>query len=204
VVARARPRARHDAGLEPFDWVRISLVLTLVVVSSGAALTVAGLLREGPLRDIGWADRRLEGFDVEHPPVGAREIVVNAVGVPTTACTLEVRVEVRETRDAVVLGPVHSREPRLPFTAPGCAGGVVRDEGRVRGVVRLDAPLDGRRIVRAADSLPVRQLEPASTPSAATASATPSTTPVSTSTPTPTPSGGASPSPTPSPSGQGG
>jgi len=199
VVARARPRARHDAGLEPFSWVRISLVLTLVVVSSGAALTVAGLLREGPLRDIGWADRRLEGFDVEHPPVGAREIVVNAVGVPTKACTLEVRVEVRETRDAVILGPVHSREPRLPFTAPGCAGGVVRDEGRVQGVVRLDAPLDGRRIVRAADSLPVRQLEPASPPSA-TPSVTPPATTGPTPTPSPTPSGGASPAPSPTPS----
>jgi len=161
VAARARPRARHDAGLEPFDWVRISLVLTLVAVSSAAGLAVAGLMRQGPLRDIGWADRRLEGFDVEQPPEGAREIAVNAVGVPGAACTLEVEVEVRETRDAVFLGPVHSREPRLPFTAPGCEGGVERPDGRVQGVARLGAPLDGRRILRASDSRPVRQLQPA-------------------------------------------
>jgi hypothetical protein len=200
-AARARPRARHDAGLEPFDWVRVSLVLTLVVVSSGAALAVAGLVRQGPLRDIGWADRRLEGFEVERPPEGAREIAVNAVGVPRSACTLEVTVEVRETRDAVILGPVHSREPRLPFTAPGCAGGVESDDGRVQGVVRLGAPVDGRRILRAADSRPVRQLEPAAPSPSATPPATPSGTP----SPSPTPSSSQSPtsspslSPTPSP-----
>ena len=170
--ARARPRARHDAGVEPFDWVRISLVLTLMIVSSGAALVVAGLVRQGPLRDIGWAERRLEGIEVERPPHDARVIAVNAVGVPSSVCTLEVRVEVHETRDTVLLGPVHSREPRLPFTAPGCEGGVVRDGGRVQGVVRLDAPVDGRAILDAADRRPVRQLDP---PPPSTPSTTPST-----------------------------
>lgn len=193
-AARARPRARHDAGLEPFDWVRVSLVLTLVVVSSGAALAVAGLVRQGPLRDIGWADRRLEGFDVERPPEGAREIAVNAVGVPRSACTLEVTVEVRETRDAVILGPVHSREPRLPFTAPGCAGGVESSEGRIQGVVRLGAPVAGRRILRAADSRPVRQLEPA----APSPSPIPSQSPTPPRSPSPSPSSSPSQSPTPS------
>jgi hypothetical protein len=200
---RARPRARHDAGLEPFDWVRISLVLTLVLVSSGAALAVAGFLRQGPLGDIGWAERRLEGFDVEQPPDDARAIAVNAVGVPSTACTLEVTVEVRETRDAVILGPVHSREPRLPFTAPGCDGGVERRDGRVQGVARLGAPVDGRRILRAADRRPVRQLDPAPpspspTPSPGrSAAASPSPTPSLSPSLSPSPSPSLSPTPTP-------
>jgi hypothetical protein len=186
--------------VEPFDWVRISLVLTLVAVSSGAALTVAGLGRQGPLRDIGWADRRLEGFEVERPPEGAREIAVNAVGVPSSACTLEVRVAVRETRDAVILGPVHSREPRLPFTAPGCAGGVERPDGRVQGVARLGAPVDGRRILRAVDSRPVRQLDPSPPSPSPTPSATPSQAPSQTPSQTPAPTPSQSPSPSPPPS----
>jgi hypothetical protein len=177
----ARPRARHDVGVEPLDWVRISLVLTLVAVSSGGALAVAGLARQGPLRDIGWTDRRLEGFEVQRAPSDAREIAVNAAGVPSSACTLEVTVEVRETRDAVILGPVHSREPRLPFTAPGCAGGVRQVEGRVVGIARLGAPLAGRPILDASDRAPVRQLDRLPVPPL----------------PSPTPSPGPEPSGTP-------
>ncbi len=145
---RRRPRARHDVGVEPLDWFRIGLVLTVVLVASGGGLTVAGLLRQGPLRDIGWTDRRLERIAVESPGQGDRFLGIGAA-VPASSCTLELTVDVVETSTEVLVGPVRSREPRLPFTAPDCAGGRERVNGRVYAVAPLAAPVGTRDVLNA-------------------------------------------------------
>jgi hypothetical protein len=178
-----RPRARHDVGAEPLDWFRIGIVLTVVLLASGGGLTVAGLLRQGPLRDIGWTDRRLEGFAMERAPKTSYVIGVGAA-VPASSCTLEVTVEVVETRKEVLLGPVRGREPRLPLTAPECADGGARENGRVYGVARLSAPVGDRNVLDArtrqkvevvqprAERTPAADVPPQRTP---TATATPAT-----------------------------
>jgi hypothetical protein len=147
-VSGRKPRARHDVGVEPLDWVRIGMVLTAVLLASGGGLAAAGLMREGPLRDIGATDRTLEDFEVERPPATSRTVGVG-VAVPESRCVLEVTVEVLETPQQVVLGPVHTREPRLPFTAFDCADGVPHQRGRVYGVARLDREVGARQVVTA-------------------------------------------------------
>ena len=158
-VHSRRPRARHDVGVEPFDWFRIGLVLTLAVVASGGGLVAAGLLRQGPLRDIGWTDRRLERFYVERPSRDSYVIGVGAA-VPASSCTLEVTVEVFETSDEVLVGPVHGRQPRLPITAPECEDGGARYLGRVYGVARLSRPLGDREVLDARTRGAVRVVVP--------------------------------------------
>ena len=184
-VYSRRPRARHDVGTEPLDWFRIGVVLTVVLFASGGGLAVAGLLRQGPLRDIGWTDRRLEGFAVERAPSSSYAIGVGAA-VPASSCTLEVTVEVVETRSEVLLGPVRGREPRLPLTAPECAEGGKRENGRVYGVARLSAPVGSRPVLDARTRQKVRVIQPRAERSPA-AGVPPQRTPAATTSPATTP-----------------
>ena len=180
-----RPRARHDVGVEPFDWFRIGLVLTVMLIASGGGLAVAGLLRQGPLRDIGWTDRRLERFAVEGSGPNAFVLGVGAE-VPAASCTLEVRVEVVETPEEVLLGPVRGREPRLPLTAPECDAGGPRESGRVYGVARLSAPVGERKVLDARTRHEVDVIQPRAERSPA-AGVPPQRTPAATTSPATTP-----------------
>jgi hypothetical protein len=120
----------------------------VVLVASGGGLATAGMLREGPLADIGSTDRTLEDLRLEqHTPDS--EVLGVGAAVPASSCVLEVTVEVVETPQQVVLGPVHVREPRLPFTSPDCAGGVPHHEGRVYAVAQLSREVGRRQVVDA-------------------------------------------------------
>jgi hypothetical protein len=160
-VHRRKPRARHDVGIEPLDWVRIGVVLTVVLVASGGGLATAGMLREGPLHDIGSTDRPLEGFIVESYTPDSETL---GIGVPVAAsqCVLDVKVEVLETPQQVVVGPVHTEEPRLPFTAFGCPDGVPRQRGRVYAVAQLSHELGSRTVVNARTQRKVEIVSPRS------------------------------------------
>jgi hypothetical protein len=159
-VRRRRPRARHDVGVEPLDWVRIGVVLTVVLLASGGGLATAGMLRQGPLADIGSTDRTLEGFKVENWTPRAETLEVG-VHVPASRCVLEVTVDVVETPQQVMVGPVHTREPRLPFTAPDCAGGVPRQRnGRVYATAQLSRELGTRSVVDARNQREVEVVAP--------------------------------------------
>jgi len=180
-VYTRRPRARHDVGVEPFDWFRIGVVLTVMLIASGGGLAVAGLFRQGPLRDIGWSDRRLERFAIEGSGPNAYVLGVGAE-VPAASCTLQVTVEVVETREEVLLGPVRGREPRLPLTAPECEEGGARENGRVYGVVRLGAPVGDRHVLDARTRQEVVVIQPRAERTTA-AGVPPQRTPTTTATP---------------------
>jgi hypothetical protein len=158
-VYTRRPRARHDVGTEPLDWVRIGMVLTFVLLASGGGLATAGLLRQGPLRDIGWSDRRLERFTVERPAPDSTYLGVG-VAVPASSCTLQLTVDVVETPKEVLIGPVHGRQPRLPFTAPECQVDVERVNGRVYAVAELDRPIGTRKVLYARNRRAVEIVAP--------------------------------------------
>lgn len=143
VTRRGRaPRARHDAGVEPLDWMRVVLVLALIGLASGGALATAGVLRQGPLEMLGWTDRQRAALEYAGEPED--RVVRVLVRLPESACAQRLVVEVRETEKTVELG-LHSREPR--FTLPPCTP-VSRPAGQEPvAVARLDEPLGPRRVL---------------------------------------------------------
>ena len=130
--------------MEPVDWTRVLLICAMVAAASGGGLAAAGLLRQGPLDDLGWTERERPAFAMATPPSPEDRTLNVVFDLPDGACPDRLTVEVEETPSTVVLGG-RSREPLLGLT--GCPQATGR--GRPVAAAHLTAPLGDRPVLSA-------------------------------------------------------
>jgi hypothetical protein len=123
------------------------------MLGSSAAVIAAGAIGRGPLHALGWQEQRIQPQTWRLPAGDGRVIDIGFAVASRESCGGTFSVQVRETSEAVVVGAVVQRVPRVnvgQLVQPECDVPVPAD-GRVFATVDLSAPLDGRQVIREQD-----------------------------------------------------
>jgi hypothetical protein len=153
------PRSRHDSGDGGARWRGLLGSALVLVLGISMAMAAAGAIGRGPLSGLGWQERRMQPQAWRWMGDRGRATMID-VGFALSDrqfCDGDFSVQISETPEAVVVGTVVGRVPRVQVIQHDCSQ-QVPPGGQVYATVDLDSPLGSRPVIRQADQQPLPEV----------------------------------------------